>query len=84
MFADYESRVHPTGVSLDGIRDPAYHAARRRPWARAMNTSATKHYEDILRQNIATIVGAFQSRLGQKLDISAWMTFYGCVSVYTG
>lgn len=77
MHLDYDSRVHPAGISLDGIRDMKYHAARRRPWSRGMSTTAIKYYEELLRLNLASVVTSLQSRVGQKIDISSWMTYFG-------
>lgn len=74
---DYNTREHEAGVSLDGLRDTAQHAARRKPWARGMNSAAMKHYENLIRSTVRDLLGALHKREGEKIDIAAWMTAYG-------
>ncbi|THH00159.1 hypothetical protein EW026_g2323 [Hermanssonia centrifuga] len=73
----YDTREHEAGVSLDGLRDPALHTIRRKPWARGMNSTAMKYYEDLVRSQVGELARAFHQREGEKVDISAWMTFFG-------
>ena len=77
---DYNTREHDAGVSLDGLRDTALHTVRRKPWARGMNSAAMKHYESLIRSTVQDLLDALYKRVGQKIDISAWMTAYGCVT----
>lgn len=77
FFADYDTREHEAGVSLDGMRDPVLHVARRRPWARGMNNAAMKHYEELLRETVGDLVRAFKSRENEVVDVSTWMTYFG-------
>lgn len=76
---DYNTREHDAGVSLDGLRDMSLHTVRRRPWAKGMNSTAMKHYEGLIRSTVDDLLAALHEREGQRLDISAWMTFFGCV-----
>ncbi|THG98784.1 hypothetical protein EW026_g3461 [Hermanssonia centrifuga] len=71
----YNSRAHEGGVSLDGIRDPSLHAARRKPWARGMNSTAMKYYEDVIREETTTLLRVLRERKSEKTDISEWMSF---------
>ncbi len=77
ISSDYDTREHEAGVSLDGLRDPALHTIRRKPWARGMNSTAMKYYEDLVRSQVGELARAFHQREGEKVDISAWMTFFG-------
>ena len=74
---DYETRRHEAGVSLDGLRDPALHAIRRRPWSKGMNSASMKYYEELLRTTIGDLTDAFKQRTNEVVDLSAWMTFFG-------
>lgn len=73
------TRIHEAGVSLDGLRDPALHAVRRRPWARGMNSASMKYYEQLIHATVGDLTGAFKQRMetGEVVDLSAWMTFFG-------
>ena len=67
------------GPSLDGIRDPALHTVRRRPWARGMGTAAMKHYEALIGRTVGDLTQAFKEKAacGEVVDLSRWMTFFG-------
>ena len=67
-------------MSLDGIRDMSVHAQRRRTWTRGMNSSAMKYYEGIVKNTTDDLLTALRKREGESLDISAWMSFFGCVA----
>lgn len=77
LSVDYESRMHEAGMSLDGLRDQAVHAVRRRPWARAMNSSNMKYYEELVCEVVDEFVAALSQRLGHVVDFSEWATFFG-------
>lgn len=46
-----------------------------------MSIAAIKHYEELLKMTVGDILTAFKSREHQQIDISAWMTFFGCAPV---
>ncbi|GJE90443.1 cytochrome P450 [Phanerochaete sordida] len=73
----YDPRIQDVDVALDGIRDPAVHAIRRRPWARAMNSASMKHYEDLICTTVTDLVNGLTKRLDEPIDIAIWMSFYG-------
>ena len=64
-------------MSLDGMRDQALHAVRRRPWARGMNSAAMKYYEDLIRSTAGDLITGLKQRVNKPVDISEWMTFFG-------
>ena len=64
-------------MGLDGLRDEAVHAVRRRPWARGMNSAAMKYYEELIRSTVGDLVTGLKHRTGKPLDISQWFTFFG-------
>lgn len=74
---DYDTRQHEAGVSLDGLRDPALHVVRRRPWARGMNSASMKYYEELIRSTVGDLLSSLRQRTNDTVDISAWMTFFG-------
>ena len=43
-----------------------------------------KHYEGLVRSTVHDLLDALHKREGQKIDISAWMTFFGYVALLTG
>ena len=63
-------------MSLDGLRDPALHAVRRRPWARGMNSASMKYYEQLIGRTIGDLIKSFDERAGQVLLINQWMGFF--------
>lgn len=77
LVLDYNTRIHEAGVSLDGLRDQALHAVRRRPWARGMNSASMKYYEELVKSTVADLLSALHQREGEIVDISRWMTFFG-------
>lgn len=79
ISADYNTRKHDGGVSLDGLRDQALHTVRRRPWARGMNTASMKYYEQLVTSTVNDLITAFRQRDGEVINISEWMTFFGYV-----
>lgn len=73
----YDTREHDNGVSLDGIRDPALHAVRRRPWARAMNSASTQYFEELIQHTVSDLTGGLKERAGESIDLTEWMSFFG-------
>ncbi|CAL1708270.1 unnamed protein product [Somion occarium] len=69
----YDSRQADGKPALDGIRDFVEHAARRKPWTKAMSISAMKGYSEYLTKTVDELVQALEVR--QEVDISDWMTF---------
>ncbi len=65
--------------SLLNIADPVEHAVRRRTWKRALNGTALKDYEDILKSKVQQLMGCLAQRQNQAIDISEWMSFFGYV-----
>lgn len=45
-----------------------------------MNSAAMKHYEGLIQSTVHNLLEAFNRRQGEKIDISMWMTAYGCVT----
>nr|AAX81445.1 high nitrogen upregulated cytochrome P450 monooxygenase 1 [Phanerodontia chrysosporium] len=73
----YDSRQHEAGMSLDGMRDQALHAIRRRPWARGMNTAAMKYYEELIRNTLSDLIVGLKQRTNRPIDISEWTNYFG-------
>ena len=78
LSVDYDTRANDAGVQLDGMRDFSVHAVRRRPWARAMNSAALKGYESIVVGRTQELMERLSSHDGEVVDISTWMSYYGC------
>lgn len=75
--ADYDTRRpddHTT--QLDGIRDFATHAARRKPWTKAMSPVNLKGYDHIVIQKTHELIEALLQRQGQTVDVSHWINLY--------
>ncbi len=66
-------------MSLDGLRDQALHAIRRRPWSRALNSANMKPYEEIARNVVGEFVTTLSQYRGDAVDLSEWSTFFGYV-----
>lgn len=77
MSVDYDSRRHEAGMSLDGLRDQALHAVRRRPWARGMNSASMKHYEELIHDTLSDLITALKQRTGKTVDMSEWTNYFG-------
>ncbi|EKM50334.1 uncharacterized protein PHACADRAFT_264951 [Phanerochaete carnosa HHB-10118-sp] len=73
----YDTRIHDSGVSLDGLRDMALHTVRRRPWARAMNSASTKYYEELIRKTVSDLISGLNERVDRPVDIAEWMSLFG-------
>ncbi|KAI0786227.1 cytochrome P450 [Abortiporus biennis] len=61
--------------SLVSLRDNAIHARRRKPWSRAMSTSALKEYQIVIAQRSAQFVETLLDQKGQ-VDLSERISFY--------
>lgn len=80
---DFDTRRHEAGISVDGIRDWDEHAARRKPWSRAMNGPAVNAYMDPMRGKIDELLDVFSKHQGETVDMAFWMTLFGYViSIY--
>lgn len=75
---DYDTRKQKEGhATMDGLRDFSEHAARRKPWSKAMSTTALKEYSDVLVSKVQELRGGLAKRRGKSINISAWMTYFG-------
>ena len=77
VCTDYNTRRHEHAVSLDGLRDQALHTVRRRPWARGMNSTNMKYYEELVKSTVGDLLKAFREREAETVNISQWMTCFG-------
>ena len=76
--SDYDSRATPQNIiQLDGVRDFSVHGARRKPWIKAMSTSALKGYEPFIHLKTGELLEELSRRQGETINISQWMTLYG-------
>ncbi|EKM50335.1 uncharacterized protein PHACADRAFT_201174 [Phanerochaete carnosa HHB-10118-sp] len=72
----YDTRLYDGEPSLEGIRDPALHAVRRRPWTRAMNSASMKYYEELIYNTVGDLVSGLKERVGGPVDIADWMSLF--------
>lgn len=72
---DYDIRTQDGVSPLDGLKDYAEHAARRRLWNRGTSVASAKTYTDHLRHVIDEFMQALAQRQDQTIDISKWMSF---------
>ena len=81
LCLDYDTRQQDEGTPLDGIRDWAVHAARRKPWAQAMSSTALKGYDAILVTKVHELAEELNKRAtaGEIINISDWMSYFGYV-----
>ena len=77
LVADYETRAHKAGTSLNAIRDQTLHSVRRRPWARGMNSAAMKYYEELVEETVGDLMTSLKQRTTKAIDFSEWMTYFG-------
>ncbi|KAI0812259.1 cytochrome P450 [Irpex lacteus] len=65
-------------LPLDGQRDFVQHAARRKPWVRALNTDAIKEFEGDIREKVKQLVKELEARSkrGDTIDISMFMSCF--------
>lgn len=76
-MADYDSRQpDDTATQLDGMRDFTAHAARRKPWTKAMSPANLKAYDQTVIQKTHELIEELSQRQGQIVDISHWVNLY--------
>jgi cytochrome P450 len=61
---DWDGRLaEQTNIrALIGLRDPAEHARRRKPWTRGFSSAALKGYEEILGRRVHEFVTALEQQ----------------------
>ena len=74
---DYETRRHSEGVQLDGLRNPSEHATRRRPWARATNSSSLKAHHGLLKEGVSMLMESLAKQPSTHVKLNSWMTYFG-------
>lgn len=47
-----------------------------------MNTAALKGYDEIIKAKVGELMDALAQRQSQIVDISEWMSYFGCVDFY--
>lgn len=62
--------------SLVGIRDPQKHAHMRRIWSRGFTPEALRSYHPILNKRVRNLIGHFDVRVGQNIDLSKWISYF--------
>ncbi|KAI0093115.1 cytochrome P450 [Irpex rosettiformis] len=72
----YNIRVTEEGLPIDAIKDFDQHTIRRKPWTRALAPAALKDYEEIILTKTELLMEKLTERVGQDIDISAWMSYY--------
>ena len=68
--------MHPPIPPLIGIRDPAEHARRRRPWNRAFNTNGIKEFMPTIQSRVQQLAEHLGEREGQAIDLAEWLSFF--------
>nr|BAL05078.1 cytochrome P450 [Phanerodontia chrysosporium] len=68
--------MFPPISPLIGIRDPAEHARRRRPWNRAFNTNGIKEFMPTIQTRVQQLAEHLGERHGQALDLAEWFSFF--------
>ena len=81
LASDYDTRKQEDGRALDGIRDLASHATRRKPWNKGMGTGALKFYSEILKRRVNSLIEELDRRKGSAIDIGNWVTFLTCAFI---
>ncbi|KIP08448.1 hypothetical protein PHLGIDRAFT_23489 [Phlebiopsis gigantea 11061_1 CR5-6] len=75
---DYNSRVHEDGSRpLDSLQDFSVHAARRKPWTKAMSPVNSKNFDPIIVQKARELMEELAKHQGQPVNIAHWMMLYG-------
>ena len=69
-------QMWPETPSILGMRDPAEHQRRRRPWNRAFSTTSLKELLPGIQRRVQQLGDALASRQGQTLDLVDWMSFF--------
>ena len=74
-----ESRVLPgTTPNLISVRNPHEHAARRRPWQRAMATECVRGYEPTIAKRALQLVSKFEmaAQKDEEVDLAQWIGYF--------
>ncbi|KAF7789587.1 hypothetical protein EIP86_000533 [Pleurotus ostreatoroseus] len=73
----YNTRKQKEGhATMDGIRDFSEHAARRRPWSKAMGVAALKEYSGLLVSKVQELTNSIELMWrGVSFDFMGVMTF---------
>ncbi|KAJ8507214.1 hypothetical protein ONZ45_g10397 [Pleurotus djamor] len=61
--------------SLPGIQTVEEHLRRRKPWNRALSTSAVKDYEVVLTSRVRQLANTLSKQQG-SLDLSLWINYF--------
>lgn len=82
-FVDYNTRRQGDLIPLDGYRDFVPHAVRRKPWTRALNSSAVKEYEADVHDKVKQLVDSLEAKAekGEAVNMSDQMSFFAYVLV---
>lgn len=76
--ADYDTRKQDdVNTQLDGVREFTAHAARRRPWTKALSPVNIKQYDEVVVQKSRELIEELAKRQGETIDLSHWMNLYG-------
>ncbi|KAJ3551196.1 hypothetical protein NM688_g4850 [Phlebia brevispora] len=74
----FDTRRLPSGrYMIDGVRDFAESAVRRKQWLKAMSGEGLKGCEDALASKIRELCENLKRRQEEAVDISAWMSYFG-------
>ena len=55
--------------------DLGEYARRRKAWTRGTSIAAIKDYEELLRAVLRDLLGAFEKRQGESINVAAWMVY---------
>lgn len=74
----YDTRKQDdVNTQLDGVREFTAHAARRRPWTKALSPVNIKQYDEVVVQKSRELIEELAKRQGETIDLSHWMNLYG-------
>ena len=59
------------------MREFGPHAARRKPWTKALSPANIKEFDEIIVQKSRELLEVLAKRQGQTIDLSHWMSLYG-------
>ncbi|KAI0795685.1 cytochrome P450 [Abortiporus biennis] len=62
--------------SFISIRDHAYHAQRKKPWTRALNTSSLKFYEPIIAKRVVQLVDLMLGQNGSTFNCAEKISYF--------
>ncbi|KAF8899918.1 cytochrome P450 [Gymnopilus junonius] len=60
---------------LIAIRDKTEHTRRRRPWTRALSTTALKDYEDLVIKRVNQLIEALATQ-PSPVDLTKWISYF--------